>query len=456
MKKRMMKRQTYVAFGILLLLLTACGEDRSGEFYALINDRIWMEETMREHYLWYQDMPTIEKENDYFQEPAAFFKNLLSKEAMNGQGDKYSYMEEEPVANPEARSMMLDRTSTYGMEFVLTNDPTGTTNHTFTRVLYTLPSSPAEAAGIQRGDWISAINGQRVTTSNYDLLKKGGDLQVAVNRLTTTDGQATWTTADTLHLTASVKMEINPFFIDTLYEAEGKRIAYLMYNEFATGPANEASETAYIEEMKQRFAHMKAQQADELILDLRYNNGGYLQCAQALGSLIAPDTALGKDFITLTFNDKTTPQTVSYAFDTQYADANLNLSKVYILTGNLTASASEAIINGLIPYMGKENVILIGTKTEGKNVAMTAYRNDTHGITLWPVVAYVSNAEGESDYSNGFTPTHNLNEFNIIPWYPLGDTREYLLNNAISLITTGAIPSVIQTTEGRKDLGNTK
>ena len=217
LEKRMMKKQTYIAFGTLLLLLTSCGEDRSGEFYALIEDRMWIEETMREHYLWYQDIPAIEKEDEYFQAPATFFKKLLSKEAVNGQGDKYSYMEEKLSNTPETRSQMLDRTSTYGMEFILTNDPTGTTNHTYARVLYTLPGSPAEAAGIRRGDWISAVNRQRITHSNYTLLQKGGQLQIAVNQLTPTDKGIVWQTADTLQMDTSIKMEINPFLIDTIY-----------------------------------------------------------------------------------------------------------------------------------------------------------------------------------------------------------------------------------------------
>ena len=100
------------------------------------------------------------------------------------------------------------------------------------------------------------------------------------------------------------------------------------------------------------------------------------------------------------------PPIIRYPFDTQYADANLNLNKIYILTGSQTASASEAVINGLIPYMGAENVILIGTKTEGKNVAMSSFKNETHGLTLWPVIAYVSNANNEGEYSEGFEPTY--------------------------------------------------
>lgn len=435
-----MKYLQHTFWAFLLTVLCSCGEDRTGEFYALIEDRQWIEETMQANYLWAEDMPVIENEDDYFKEPQAFFKGLLSKNAMNGKGDKYSYMEEDPKApQQESRSQMLDRTSTYGMEFELTNDPTGTTNHIHAHVLYVLDGSPAQLAGITRGDWLSSVDGQRITTSNYQLLKNGGSIKVARTRIYSTELGYTWQPADTLNLAASITMEINPFLIDTLYQVEGQRIAYLMYNEFSTGPENKGTEETYNEQMKAIFANFKAQQPDALILDLRYNNGGYLQCAQALGSLVAPASALGKNFVNLQFNAKANPQRKAYPLLESYAEANLNLGKVYILTTNHTASASEAVINGLIPYMGKENVILIGERTEGKNVAMTAFRNETYGITLWPVVAYTSNAEDFSDYGDGFEPTHELKERNIVDWYPLGDNREYLLKNAISLITTGSI-----------------
>lgn len=425
----------------MMVLLTSCGEDRSGEFYALIEDRMWIEETMREHYLWAEDIPTIEKEDDYFQEPATFFKNMLSKNALNGKGDKYSYME---VAKTETengnRSLTLDRTSTYGMEFQLTNDPTGTTAHTYARVLYVLPDSPAEKAGIRRGDWIAAINQERVTNDNYKLLIQGGELQLKRNQLVSTDDGIGWQVRDSLNVSPSVQMEINPFLLSQVYEADGQKIAYLVYIDFATGPNNEGTESVYNEQMKQIFARFKAEQPDAFILDLRYNNGGFLQCAQALGSLLAPASALGKDFMNLTFNEKSNPQMVRYPFDTDYAEANLNLNKVYILTGGQTASASEAVINGLIPYMGAENVVLIGTKTEGKNVAMQAFKNEAYGLTLWPVVATISNADNESDYSEGFKPHHELDENKLTHWLPLGDPEEYLLKNTLSLITTGTIP----------------
>ena len=432
-----MKSLQHTLWALFLILLTSCGEDRTGEFYALIEDRMWIEEVMRENYLWAEDMPVIEKEDDYFQAPATFFKNMLSKNALNGKGDKYSYMEE---TKEESRTLTLNRTSTYGMEFILTSDPTGTTAHTFARVLYVLPDSPAQKAGIERGDWISAINEERITTDNYKKLTQGGNVSLTRNRIIPFENGTGWQISkDEINVDASVSMEINPFLVNKVLEVDGQKIAYLVYNEFATGPNNESTESVYDEQMKQIFAQFKVQSPDAFILDLRYNNGGFLQCAQALGSLLAPSTAMGQNFANLTFNAKANPQVIRYSFDTQYADANLNLNKIYILTGEYTASASEVIIHGLIPYMGAENVILVGTKTEGKNVAMTSFKNETQGLTLWPVIAYVSNANNEGDYSEGFQPTYQLDENSIYTWYPLGNPEEYLLKNTLSLITTGTL-----------------
>ncbi len=437
-----MKYLQHIIYTLFLLVFSSCGEDRTGEFYALIENRMWIEETMQQNYLWYEDMPAIESENDYFEQPAAFFKKLLSKEAMNGRGDTYSYMEERPTEEPEeARSLSLSRTSTYGIEFELVSDPLRTTTHTFARVLYVLPQSPAAEAGLKRGDWISAVNKQTLTSDNYAQLQQGGTVSLAIDEIVETAEGMAWKAKDTLSVGPSRWMEINPYLVDTLYQVENRKIAYLVYNEFSTGPSNKPEETEYIAQMKQIFSQWKAASPDAFILDLRYNSGGYLQCAQALGSLLAPEANFGKDFITLEYNNKAEQPKVSYPFESTFADANLNLSTLYVLTSAYTASASEALINGLIPYMGVDKVVLLGEKTHGKNVAMTSFVNDAYGLTLWPVVAYVLNVKDEGDFSNGFEPQYVLQDNNLLhPWYALGDVREFYLKNALSLITTGVVP----------------
>ena len=432
-----MKKIQTMIYIALLMALTSCGEDRSGEFYELIEDKYWMEQVMRNNYLWYEDMPTIINENDYFKEPETFFKELLSKKAMNGKGDIYSYMEE--TSSDESRSIMLERASTYGMEFDLYTDPTGTTNHIFARVLYVLNDSPAANAGIQRGDWISAFNKTRITQSNYQNLKNGGDIALARERIVKKENGWAWQSRDTVNVESSKPMEIFPISYCANYNLNGKKTTYMVYNDFSTGPKNKPEETEYIERMMTLFGNIRKDSPDEFILDLRYNNGGYLQCAQALAAMLMPAKHLGKPLFHLTFNDKQDPQVATYVAPTDLEPYNLNLQRIYILTGPHTASASEAIINALTPYMGKENVIVIGTQTAGKNVAMTNIKNDTYGLSLWPVVAQVSNANNESDYINGFTPDYFLDERNIVEWNELGNPSEYLLGNTLSLINTGTM-----------------
>ena len=439
-----MKQISYILYVIILLHLSSCGEDRTGEFYALIEDKKWMEDTMRENYLWNEYIPSIHNDNDYFAKPTAFFKNLLYKKALDGKGDSYSYIEELDTENTVSRNLSLERTSTYGMEFELVRDPLKNSTHTYARILYVLPHSPAEKAGIKRGDWLTSIGKDRITTDNYTQLMYGSSTSFARDKIIVNEeGNQIWQPVDTVTMSASITMEINPFFLDSIYHISGQKIAYMVYNEFATGPQNTGSETTYHEQMKQIFTRFKAENPDAFILDLRYNTGGFLSSAQVLGSLLVPSPCMGKDFIKLHFNKNSDPQVVSYTFDPQYNDANLDLNKIYILTSPYTASASEAVINGLRPYMGAENVILIGEKTEGKNVAISSFKDERFNFILWPVVAYIYNAENEGNYINGFTPQYELSERNHInPWYPLGDEREFLLKNTLSLITTGTMPDI--------------
>lgn len=424
-----------------LFIIASCGEDRSGEYYALIGENLWIEQVMKEHYLWYDSIPAI-KEDDYFAEPENFLTKLLYSKAQGGKGDPYSYLE---MKSTPARSF-LQRSSTYGFDFELMTDPTGTTSHTFARILFVLPDSPASEAGLKRGNWISAIGKETLSTNNYGYLISGGYTTFArESLLNDAEGNLSWIAVDTIPIEASRPVELNPFYVDTVYEVNGKKIAYMVYNEFSTGPNNQASDKEYRERMKQIFARFKSQSPEAFILDLRYNPGGYLSCATDLSSYLAPASALGKEFCTLLYNDITTPQRESALLETQLAPQNLNLNTLYVLTSRFTASASEAVINCLRPYMGADKVVVIGEKTEGKNVAMEPYEDERYNFILWPVVAYVLNSEGQANYVNGITPDFVLSEsYYLAPLQPLGDTSEYLLKNTIAYITMGIMPDADQ------------
>lgn len=446
MQSKKMKSMKHIRRAIFLLvtlfIMASCGEDRSGEYYALIGENLWIEQVMKEHYLWYDSIPEI-KDDDYFAEPADFLQKLVYTKAQGGKGDPYSYLEMKDTSI--LSRAYLQRSSSYGFDFELVTDPLGTTSHTLARVLFVLPHSPAAEAGIERGNWISAIGKEKLTRNNYGYLMSGGATTFARESIIADGETAQWIAVDTIPVGAARPVELNPFYVDTLYQIDGKKIAYMVYNEFSTGPDNQATDTEYREQMRQIFTRFKSQSPDAFILDLRYNPGGYLSCASDLSSYLAPAAALDKVFCTLLRNNITTPQEEEIKFNPQAVSANLNLNTLYVLTSGFTASASEAVINCLRPYMGEDKVIVIGETTVGKNVAMQAFQDDRYNFILWPVVAYVLNSQGKANYMNGITPNFALSERSLLsPLYPLGNINEYLLKNTLSYITTGSMPDINQ------------
>lgn len=422
-----------------LLGFSSCGEDRTKEFVELTGDTHWIYNTMNEWYLWYDEMPSMSDYKDYFSDSEAFFKKLLSSQ------DKYSYMEKYDET-PVALSRSIDLGSSYGFDFALYVDPVSQSSSSpkrAARILYVLPNSPASEAGLRRGDWIVGVGEEQLTTKNYFSLLNGPAVSLTTSTIEYTYTEETgeiesiaWGPDSLIHLSASRRVEDNPFYIDTLYRIRGHRIAYLMYNRFSTGPNDTGTETEYLNQMRQIFAKFKSQEPTDFILDLRYNPGGYLSCAQVLASLLAPESGLGQIFCTLRFNDKKLKQNQSMLLDKSLAgSANLNLNKLYIITSESTASASESVINGLRPIMGDDNVILIGTQTEGKNVASLTFEEPSYNIRLHPIVASVYNGDGFGDYSDGFLPTYEIDELVYInTFYPLGDIREFMLYTALDII----------------------
>lgn len=421
---------------VICVGLFSCGEDRTGEYLAKTEQTQWIETQMKDVYLWYDQMPELAR-SYYFYTPSNFFPYLLASE------DNFSYLEMiDETTSSTSRLMHVDATSTYGMDYYTIQDPTGETNKLFARVLIVLPDSPADQAGIQRGDWIATINSYEVTSSNSYLLESGSGVTLTIQELTTeTDEDGTETTVwddtqtKTVTLGASVAMENNPFYLTRIFETSKGNVGYLVYNDFATGPtANDTSDQTYLEQMQEISTFFQG--VDHFILDLRYNNGGYLVCAQELAYILSPAAASGKEFVYLEYNDKHQDQNVSYALKSRVGSANLDLHDLYVITGAYTASASECIIAGLRPYM---NVYVVGVTTVGKNVAATQI-NSPYDFIMFPITATLYNSIGYSDYSDGISPNYSINELNYYPWYELGDTNEILLQNTLSLIVNGTAP----------------
>lgn len=373
----------------------------------------WIEQKMREVYLWNTEIPAASK-LDFSKGTEDFFVSLLSsKDGKTRNGNHYYYSRVEEMS-PTSR--IINEKNSYGFEYVGYNMYNGNTalGYIYARVLYVLPDSPAKEAGLKRGDWITMIDGQRITASNYSRLQAGSAVKLTIDDVRV------------YSLPASRSVVNNPVFLDTVYTVGDKKIAYLVYNSFEYG-----TDKVYDNRMKSAFASFAAKGANEFVLDLRFNGGGYLTCAQLLAGMLVKQEY--KDEIFAYSEDNGGNKNIHKFTD---GGTHMNLSKLYVLTSTASASASEVVINGLIPYMGKENIILIGGTTEGKDVGSQEYSSSKYDWHIYPIVVRIFNKSGQN-YPNGFTPTYELNEFdgNQELLYPLGDREEPLLATAVSLIT---------------------
>ncbi|MCH2354250.1 MAG: S41 family peptidase, partial [Pseudomonadales bacterium] len=209
----------------------------------------------------------------------------------------------------------------------------------------------------------------------------------------------------------------------------------------------------------------------DLVLDLRYNGGGYLDIANELAFMIAgSEQAEGKVFSEIQFNDKhpsTNPvtgaalepelfHTSARGFSTSSGTAlpTLNLERVFVLTGPGTCSASESIINGLRGI--DVEVIQIGTSTCGKPYGFYAF--DNCGTTYFSIQFRGTNAKGFGDYTDGFSPTNEPSPGTALPGcfvpddfgHALGDPFEDRLNTALAYRSNPDCPALAKAAVAHK------
>jgi len=406
----------------LVFSLSSCNDDEdlkpSAETLA-INDFIY--ENMKELYLWNDFIPTNIDQNNEF-DPMVYFDKLLYKSS-----DKWSFITDDYEGLMNSFNGIE---KSFGHQFKLFIVP-GTTTEVMGIVKYVIPGTPADLAGLKRGDIFYKINGNVLTTSNYELLLFDKDNYTLTLGEFDPDGELKPLVDKPL--TATVITE-DPVHLHKIIELEGYKTGYLVYNQFIND---------YNDELTTVMQEFKDNGVADLVLDLRYNPGGSVQTAIFLGSLIAPETPVNDQsiFSRLVWNEGVTDYLTnneggsSASFISRFVKpgVNLNLSKVYILVSKSTASASELIINCLAPYM---EVVLIGPEnTTGKYVgSITVQAEDTDwpNWAIQPIVLKTANVNWETDYSAGFVPDYVIkDDFNA----QLGTLDEDMLARAMELIT---------------------
>jgi C-terminal processing protease CtpA/Prc len=196
----------------------------------------------------------------------------------------------------------------------------------------------------------------------------------------------------------------------------------------------------YNSELNQVFSAFLTENINHLVLDLRYNSGGNIRTATELASMITGQF-YNQVFTILKYNESLQSNNQDFLFTNSLDNNNsinsLNLNKIYVLTSNRSASASEMIINSLKSYI---NVVQIGDQTVGKSQASQIVYdsqnlsrnnvNSSHTYALLPLIAITVNKNDETVPSDGIAPSINIvekpNDYGLI-----GDTEEPLLKAAL-------------------------
>jgi carboxyl-terminal processing protease len=278
--------------------------------------------------------------------------------------------------------------------------------------------SPAGNAGVHRGWRITKINGStNITTSNASFISN------AV--WNSANGSFTFQKPDgssvDVNLTAATYQE-HPVYLDTVYSISSKKIGYLSFNSFL------GDTTELYNEFSRVFNKFASAGINDLIVDLRYNGGGYVSVQQKLADYLAPSSANGQLMMKEQFNDKYTQYNSTDYFKKL---GSLNLSKIYFIVSHNTASASELLINNLKPFV---NVQLVGpSKTYGKPVGF--FPIPVGDWYIFPVSFRSTNNQGQGNYFNGMDLNSQVADGLDKDW---GDINETCLKSALSNITTGA------------------
>jgi carboxyl-terminal processing protease len=421
-----------------ILTLTGCGGGPGAQAYktpsssadlggnsnatakGIINDEVqFLYAYMQDWYLFYKDLPQVDI--------SQFLTPEQALDSLRVAKDKFSN-----ISSDAAATAFYDegRLLAFGLSTKIENDSQ-------IRIRYVQPNSPAQAAGIARGDAITSVDGISVAAliASGDIDNAFGPQEDGVTR-TFSINRGTQSRDVTVTKTWFV---IDSAPVATVHNTGITKTGYVLYNQF-TNPSLPQWQTA--------IASLKAQGAKKIIVDLRFNGGGLVDIGAQLAGALTPVTATGKLYSMIEFNDKQSAQNEPINIGQDSAAGSFD--EVVFLTSPSTCSASEGLIVGIQPYLSATKVTVIGETTCGKPVGFTApsYKGKRYNILSFRG----KNADGFTDYFDGLTP-----KCSAVDTFTgnLGQVGEPVLDAALSYLTNGACSSASASTLQTKQVGVT-
>jgi carboxyl-terminal processing protease len=318
--------------------------------------------------------------------------------------------------------------STAGFGIRLSNDTAA--RRTF--IAEAFEGAPALAAGIDRGDEITAIG----TTAND--LRLVSDIIAAegAGGVSNALGPSTAGTTRTLRLanasgtrTVSVtKADFALTPVSSRYGAQiindgGKQVGYLNLRTFIS-TADPALRSA--------FSQFRTAGVTEFIIDFRYNGGGLVSTAELVGDLLGGNRSSANVFSKTTFRREKSSENSTRLFAPQ--PQSVSPVKIAFVGTGATASASELVINSFIPYLGNQ-MALVGGNTFGKPVGQIGIDRAACDDRIRVVAFATQNAANNADYFTGLAASvaNTCRAADDIT-RPLGDPQEASTRAALDFL----------------------
>jgi carboxyl-terminal processing protease len=422
--------------------------DRQG---TLLNELNWLRSWTNDLYLWYSEV--ADQNPASFTTDADYFAVLKTTAKTASGSDKDRFHFTQGTAAWEALEQSGVQAG-YGVGFVLL----AATPPRNLVVGYIEPLIPADnaTANLARGAKVLTIDGVDLVNAadqaSIDTLNAGLTPKSAGESHTFSIVDAGAVTPRSVTLVSADVMVTPVQNVHTITMTGGTLVGYMLFNDHLA-----TSESALVN----AFTQLQTAGVTDLVLDIRYNGGGLLDIASEAAYMIAGQQTAGQTFELTQFNNKypttdpvtgTTITPLGFHTTTQGFSVTagqtlptLGLSRVFVLTGTSTCSASESIINSL-QGIGVQ-VIQIGSTTCGKPYGF--YPTDNCGTTYFSIQFQGVNAKGFGDYPDGFTPANTLTPQGVsVPGcsvaddftHALGDSAEGLLASALSYQQTAVCP----------------